>query len=67
MDVIVSALVLWAFIFSEGRRRGMRHLGVYVAATLTVGVSLALPLFLYVREGTFARTTGGDSISQGAA
>ncbi len=51
MDVLVSALVLWAFVFSEGRRRGMRHLWVYVVCTLTVGVSLAFPLFLYVREG----------------
>lgn len=51
MDVLVSALVLWAFVFSEGRQRGMRHLWVYVVCTLTVGVSLAFPLFLYVREG----------------
>jgi hypothetical protein len=52
MDVIVSTLVLWAFVFSEGRRRGMRHLWVYIACNLTVGVSLALPLFLYFREDT---------------
>jgi hypothetical protein len=51
MDVVVSALVLWAFIFAEGRRLGMRNLWVYVVCTLTVGVSLALPLFLYFREG----------------
>ena len=50
MDVIVSSLVLWVFIFAEGRRLGMKHLWVYVAANLAVGVSLALPLFLYVRE-----------------
>ena len=28
----------------------MNHLGVYIAANLFVGVSLALPLFLYFRE-----------------
>lgn len=54
LDVVISALVLWVFVFREGRRLGMRHLWVYVAATLTVGVSLALPLFLYVREGKLA-------------
>ena len=51
MDVIVSSLVLWVFIFAERRRLGMKHLWVYVLCNLAVGVSLALPLFLHVREG----------------
>jgi hypothetical protein len=50
LDVIVSSLVLWLFVFSEGRRRGMRNLWLYVACNLAVGVSLALPLFLFFRE-----------------
>ena len=50
MDVIVSSLVLWLFVFSEGRRVGMQRLWVYVICNLAVGVSLALPLFLLFRE-----------------
>ena len=50
MDVIVSSLVLWLFVFSEGRRLGMRRLWVHVVCNLAVGVSLALPLFLLFRE-----------------
>ena len=50
MDVIVSSLTLWAFVFSEGRRRKMDKLWVYVICNLLVGVSLALPLFLFFRE-----------------
>ena len=50
MDVIVSSLVLWLFVFSEGRRRGMKNLWLYVVCNLVVGVSLALPLFLFFRE-----------------
>jgi hypothetical protein len=50
VDVIVSALVLWLFVFSEGPRRGMKNLWVYVLCTLLVGVSLGLPLFLFFRE-----------------
>ncbi|HEV2705847.1 MAG TPA: DUF2834 domain-containing protein [Pyrinomonadaceae bacterium] len=50
LDVIISSLVLWLFVFSEGRRRGMRHLWLYVLCNLLVGVSLALPLFLFFRE-----------------
>ena len=50
MDVIVSSVVLWLFVFSEGRRLGMRRLWLYVLCNLAVGVSLALPLFLLFRE-----------------
>ena len=50
MDVIVSSVVLWVFVRAEGRRLGMRHLWAPIAAILTVGVSLGLPLFLYLRE-----------------
>ncbi len=50
LDVFVSSLVLWLFVFTEGRRRGMRHLWVYPVSTLLVGVSLGLPLFLFFRE-----------------
>jgi hypothetical protein len=49
--VLGTALVLWVFVIAEGRRLGMRHLWVYFVCTLTVGVSLALPLFLYLRAG----------------
>lgn len=34
----------------EGRRAGVRHLWAPIAANLAVGVSLGLPLFLYMRE-----------------
>lgn len=50
MDVIVSSVVLWAFVAIDGRRAGVRHLWAPVAANLAVGVSLGLPLFLYMRE-----------------
>ena len=50
LDVIVSSFVLWVFVFSEGRRIGVRHLWLPVVASLVVGVSLGLPLFLYLRQ-----------------
>ena len=49
-DVIVSSLVLWTFVIVDGRRAGMRRLWAPIAANLVVGVSLGLPLFLYMRE-----------------
>ena len=50
MDVVISAVMLWAFVFVEGRKQQMTHLWIYVLCTLLVGVSLALPLFLFFRE-----------------
>jgi hypothetical protein len=50
LDVIVSAVVLVAFIAIEGRRAAIGHRWLPVLATLAVGVSLGLPLFLYLRE-----------------
>ena len=50
MDVFISSIVLWVFVFAEGRRLGMRNLWVYIVANLVVGVSLASPLFLYSQE-----------------
>ena len=57
LDVIVSSFVLWVFVFSEGRRIGMRHLWLPVLASLVVGVSLGLPLFLYMRQLHIDTTT----------
>jgi hypothetical protein len=55
MDVIVSAVVLAVFVVSEGPRVRLRWLAV--VATLAVGVSLGLPLFLYMRERERVRRT----------
>jgi hypothetical protein len=50
MDVIVSSVVLWTFVLGEGRPAAVRHLWAPIAANLFVGVSLGLPLFLYLRQ-----------------
>ncbi len=53
-DVIVSAVTLFVFIGVESRRLGIRAWWAPVAATLLVGVSLGLPLFLFLREAALA-------------
>jgi hypothetical protein len=50
LDVIVSSLALWLFVFIEGRRLRMKNLWLYILCNLMVGVSSALPLFLFFRE-----------------
>ena len=55
LDVIVSSIVLWLFVFVEGRRAGVPRLWAPIVGNLAVGVSLGLPLFLYLREGALER------------
>jgi len=50
MDVLVSALVLIVFMRVESARLDIRERWLPVLVLLTVGVSLGLPLFLYLRE-----------------
>jgi hypothetical protein len=50
MDVLVSAVVLVVFARIESARLSLRRRWLPVLAVLLVGVSLALPLFLYIRE-----------------
>ena len=50
LDVVVSAIVLISFIQSEGKRLGMRLLWLPIVSVFLVGVSLGLPLFLYLRQ-----------------
>ena len=50
LDVVVSAFVLFLFIATEGRRFALSVLWLPVIGTLLVGVSLGLPLFLFLRQ-----------------
>ena len=50
-DVFVSAIVVGVFAFAEGKRLGSQAIRwLPIAATCLVGVSLGLPLLLYLRE-----------------
>jgi hypothetical protein len=54
LDVIVSSLVFLVFVQTEAVRVGnIRRIWLPVIALLVAGVSLALPLFLYLRESAF--------------
>lgn len=56
MDVVVSAITLLVFTRIESGRIRVPNRWVVLVAVLTVGVSLGLPLFLYLRESAFERT-----------
>jgi hypothetical protein len=50
LDVVVSAIALFVFMSAERKADAVRHVWVPIVATLVVGVSLGLPLFLYMRQ-----------------
>jgi Terpene cyclase DEP1 len=50
LDVIVSAIVLLRFAAAESAGLRIPRRWLVLLATLLVGVSLGLPLFLYLRE-----------------
>jgi Terpene cyclase DEP1 len=54
VDFSISCLVFWPFMFAEAKRLRMRG-GItspwfFVVANLLIGLSFALPAFLYFRE-----------------
>jgi hypothetical protein len=54
MDLTISVIVFWMYIFTEASKLQMKNPWVYLLATLLVGLSFALPLFLYFREHKLA-------------
>ena len=52
LDLLVSCTAFWVFAYVDGARRGVRHRWMYVAMTLLVGLSFALPMYLLARERT---------------
>jgi hypothetical protein len=57
LDVLVSALVLFVFVLADGQKRKVSNPWLPVVGMLTVGVSLGLPLYLYLREVAQERST----------
>ena len=50
-DLLISCVVFIIFLRREAARHAMKHQWAYWIALLTVGLSFALPLFLWAREG----------------
>ena len=53
-DVMLSILVFWVWSYCDARRSGVSGWWWVLPAGCFVGLSLALPLYLYKREGASA-------------
>jgi hypothetical protein len=50
LDLVITALVFLVYVVVEGKHLGMRFIWIYILLTLCIGLSFALPLFLFARE-----------------
>lgn len=55
-DFTVACLVFWPFLVVEARRLNMQHAWFYIVTTALIGLSFALPAFLFMRERAVAHT-----------
>ena len=51
VDLVISCVVFILFLNQEAARHSMKHRWLYLIALCAVGLSFALPLFLWAREG----------------
>ena len=49
-DFTISCLAFWPFMFAESRRLAIQYWWLFIVANILIGLSFALPAFLYVRE-----------------
>lgn len=49
-DVLISILVFWVWSWRDAARRGVTAWWLVLPASFFVGLSLAFPLYLYLRE-----------------
>ncbi|MDR3037749.1 MAG: DUF2834 domain-containing protein [Candidatus Adiutrix sp.] len=64
---IIASLVNIFYVFGEGRRLKMKGLWLPLTATLLVGISCGLPLFLYLRGLALAKQQGREAAEEAAA
>ncbi len=49
-DVLISIIVFWVWSWRDAARHGVARWWLVLPASALVGLSLALPLYLYLRE-----------------
>ena len=49
-DLLISSCVFWVFIFQQQKRASAPSPFIFIALNLCIGLSCALPAYLYTRE-----------------
>ena len=50
LDLVIASAVFFVFVIVEANRIKMKFIWIYILATLCIGLSFALPLFMFARE-----------------
>ncbi len=53
-DLLITAAVFWVWSYRDARVTGVERWWLVVPATVFIGLSLAIPLYLFLREGRSA-------------
>src|SRR6266508_2303222 len=56
VDLVISILVFWSFMFIEASKLQMKNSWLYLLASLVIGLYFGLPLFLYFSDRTLGAT-----------
>ena len=62
VDLVIATIAFWTFAYRESRHHPIRFWWFSIAASALVGLSFALPLFLYLREGASVRVEHYEKI-----
>jgi len=49
-DLLLSSFIFWIFMYVDSRNRKVPHVAWFMLLNLCIGLSSALPLYLYFRE-----------------
>ena len=63
-DLLVSSVLFWIFVFKEGTRLQMKLLWLHIVGSLLIGLSFALPVFLFVRLRKINRLSASDLVTE---
>ncbi|MBT5873300.1 MAG: DUF2834 domain-containing protein [Candidatus Latescibacteria bacterium] len=55
-DLLISSFVFWILMFTQARKHDGPSPYLFIALNLTIGLSCALPAYLYARERAFERS-----------
>ena len=51
-DLLLSSFVFWLYMFKQYKKEGHPKPYIFIVLNLTIGLSCALPAYLYVNEGS---------------
>ena len=49
-DLLLSSFIFWLFMFQQAKKSNDPNPYIFIALNLTIGLSCALPAYLYARE-----------------